>query len=243
MKAEKIKKLLEEDSIFWTCPITGAKILAKNTAAIEAYKANLIQKEEEKEKKRIAASKLLKEVKMKTSDVSKIHTMEQLNQFLSECERDLFQNSFTPVAFKPIKLKPKAKREMMNYTKDSVVIKVENLHASAKKTYQKVFGGEIVEYDSGHYLLVRQYMNKVPLFDKIKDWQDKAQTSSVVKVGMNERLILDQNDDYQNLKDKLKKSREKLHELRDLAKKLTQEMQGEVIVEYADPVTPVKKRI
>lgn len=63
MGKKSVAELLDEAKVYWVCPVTGTKIAADDTAAIEAHKQGLIQKE--------AADKAYAEIKKKAAEVKR----------------------------------------------------------------------------------------------------------------------------------------------------------------------------
>ncbi len=237
MKVDKLKKLLESTTVSWVCPVSGKIFDINDTTSIELHKENLLKKAEQKE----AASKLLIEVKKLMKDVEKINNLSDLSSFIGTCQNNLFNNQFPQLKLSPVKLNTKEKAEMKKNwlpITQNIFLKAENINKSTQKTYEKIFNGKFVN----QFLVIPKIMNKSPLFNRIHDWQSAPSQSNVKKVDMDQRLILDNIPDYQELKAKLKESNTKLHDLKIEVKSLEKSIHEHnfQVIEFVD--TKIKKK-
>lgn len=206
---KNIEELLNSAKSYWVCPITGKQIDANNTAEIESYKIQLLQKEKQKEidrQRNKALSVLEKEFKT-------LSTLKDFNEYIKN-----YINIKDP-NFDQEKL-PNFSVESIKFSSDSfftlydnVALKLNGLTFEAKKILKTNLQNKVSADEPNNFFYVMK-KNSNPLALAIYNFQVKTSKNKVITVGIAEKALLAEHEQYPQLLKQLQQIKAGLHDLK-----------------------------
>lgn len=210
LKKEDLEKVLENSKTYWICPVTNTKIDSTDTVAIEAHKAGLLKKLAEAED----LKKKQKDLKKLNAEYKNISTLPDMNQWFTKIFQlkfpDLDKSKFPTLSIE--NTKPFAECPYIGTGK--AVIKISHVPHGYSKEFKKLANIVTDTKTKSVYLQGNPYDN--PLFQKVFEFQSYTlKRGPMTKVGLEEKVMLDQDTQYQALKRQIKEVGSQLHELKE----------------------------
>ena len=207
---KSLTKALEEQNFYWICPVTGKKINSKDTAVIEAHKVSLIQTATQAE----TIKQQQKEIKKIKEQYNSISTLSELNQWFVELLTIKYPDMDTQKMPKLSVESTKSFKEAPSVGTDYGVIKLSHVPHGYTKEFKRIEGLTFIKDSKNNatYLHTSAYSNK--LGKKVFDYQKSMLLEKgISKVGLPDRILLDQSSAYQGLKEQIKDTNKQLHDL------------------------------
>lgn len=209
---KSIEELLNETKTYWICPITGTKIDAQDSAAIENHKKKIIEEQKNKQELKLKD----KQIKVLRKDFKTINNLDELNNWLKK----LYVIKAPKIKEKDIPFFTIPDFSTSTIVKDlnsgwitTCFLKINNQDVN----FKKVFNGHNMtkELNAEKDLFVIFNSNENPFLQKVYKYQVDLLKSANKKVGVAEKAILQKNTEYVDLVKEIKHLNKEIHDLRE----------------------------